>query len=116
MENTNLQSVVQRVLWLTETQDNPPVLSPEDLRSMVKTASWCLENGFTDTETVKYCRCCEEVNPTLEEDRALARMRALTEAVVARTGRNLSKGGVWPNDDAIDQLVLFLERDKGEPA
>lgn len=39
----------------------------------------CYNNGFSITDAARYARCWEEISPDLDEDMALARMRAIRE-------------------------------------
>lgn len=56
-------------------------IAEEDRESILRVIRLCLENGFTTGETVRYCRCFEEVNPDLDECIALDRMAKIQREV-----------------------------------
>jgi len=55
------------------------VFASDEIESIKRGIKRCLDNGFTETEAVRYCRNFEEYNPELSEKTALARMAAITQ-------------------------------------
>ena len=62
----------------------PEILDKHDSKSIDRMISHYKEEGWTVNEVATFCRYTEEVNPELEEDRALALMARITERVKAR--------------------------------
>jgi hypothetical protein len=58
----------------------------DELKSIRNGIGRCLDQGFSETEAVQYCRNFEEYNPELPEERALAKMKAVQTAVERRLG------------------------------
>ena len=81
-----IERVFDRMMRLTDR-----TLDAGEIESIKRGIRRCLENEFTETEAVRHCRCFEEYNPDLPEDRALARMAAITREVEERTGKSYRK-------------------------
>jgi|SRR6516164_1800272 hypothetical protein len=78
---------VDRAIVGRDTPDTP--LEGVFAKSIDDEILRCERTGFTESEAVRYCLCCEEANPKLEESVALARMKAIEDKVFARTGKRL---------------------------
>lgn len=55
-----------------------PSLEPDDKAHITALVSRFFHKGWTLEDAIAYCRCTEEVNPTLDEDIALTRMNVLS--------------------------------------
>lgn len=58
-----------------------------DAESIKKTIKELIEEGWEDSEIIKFCNYTEEVSPLLDEETALNKMRILRESVEKRTGK-----------------------------
>ena len=88
VEGTYLDNVRGRVDRAIAGRDMPDTpLDGVYAKSIDDEILRCERTGFTESEAVRYCLCCEEANPHLEEAVALARMRSLEAKVHARTGK-----------------------------
>lgn len=61
-----------------------PMAHPEDVDLIRMDAKECLNRGWLPNEIIDMARCTEQVDNTLDEDVALARMRAIAERVYKR--------------------------------
>lgn len=55
----------------------PPIPDARDVKSVKDSIVRCQEDGFSFDDTVAYVKATEEVSPHLEEEDALAIMRAI---------------------------------------
>jgi hypothetical protein len=98
MENMEMsesvENVFNRMMRLTDRE-----LDAGEIESIKRGIKQCLDNGFTETEAVRHCRCFEEYNPDLAEDVALSRMAAITREVEERTGVSYRNGRAIPHRD-----------------
>lgn len=72
--------------WITPDLDRPDV-TPYDIEHLEKSIRNFYDKGWTFSEARRFLMCTEEVNPELDEETALARMKIITEAVRTRLGR-----------------------------
>jgi hypothetical protein len=61
-----------------------PDLSPGDQASLAVEIDRYVAAGWTDSDIVRWCKCTEEVTPSLSEERALRKMREITYQVEQR--------------------------------
>lgn len=66
-----------------------------DVKSVKQGIAECFFFGFTETNAVRWSRCTEEVNPDLDEDIALSRMKKISEEATTRN-HNYKKAQVLP--------------------
>ncbi len=61
-----------------------PAIEPDELEFVKSAITDCLNRKFTVNEAASYLRYLEHVDPTMDEDVALAGMRRISTAVVQR--------------------------------
>ncbi len=59
----------------------PPNVPTEDVKSVKRCLKVLHDEKFTVSEAFQYVYCLEEVNPLLDEDQALARMKKIRDGV-----------------------------------
>lgn len=62
-------------------------ISAEDQKRMKRDIASKMKAGWTASEIVSYMKNMEEVNPEQDEDKALARMKVVSDAVAARLAK-----------------------------
>lgn len=70
-------------------------IEPNDVKSVKQGIAECFFFGFTETNAVRWSRCTEEVNPDLDEDIALSRMKKIREEATTRN-HSYKKGPILP--------------------
>jgi hypothetical protein len=80
MNNTNeTNEVVERIF--TRLKDNFPDFLPEDYDGIKKDLAELLEEGYSESQAYRFTKNREEVDPHLEEELALKRMKIVDDEV-----------------------------------
>lgn len=88
-EETNAD--VETIICRLKNIAGDHTIEANDLEMIRADAARKLKKGWTVSEIIAYCRNQEEVNPDLDEDTALARMKKAKEAVEARLGKKVAE-------------------------
>ena len=71
-----VERVMRRAL---DSFEAPPELTPHETALVRMTIAQLHGRGFSEIDAVRYVRCIEHMDPSLDEDVALGRMKVLTD-------------------------------------